>query len=174
MDNIEETRRVRKERAERRAARRLKWAEAAEKKAERLRIDADAMAQAIPFGQPILVGHHSEKRDRAFRARFVSKYDQQAEALRKAKYHRDKADNILTFATRVKGDAERARQQKREEADKLIAIGSRVYDWSFGTGVVVRVNKKTYSIKFDSGGTYARDKSWVQISKTDQMDDRQK
>src|SRR5262245_17265579 len=30
---------------------------------------ARLMAAAIPFGQPILVGHHSERRDRSYRAR---------------------------------------------------------------------------------------------------------
>ncbi|HDY6823612.1 TPA: DUF3560 domain-containing protein, partial [Pseudomonas aeruginosa] len=35
---------------------------------------AKTMASAIPFGQPILVGHHSEGRDRRYRDRIHSTY----------------------------------------------------------------------------------------------------
>jgi Domain of unknown function (DUF3560) len=35
---------------------------------------AQAMASAIPFGQPILVGHHSERRDRRYRERIHRTY----------------------------------------------------------------------------------------------------
>ena len=30
-----------------------------------------------------------------------------------------------------------------------------------GMGEVVRVNQKTYTVRFDSGGTYAEDKSMI-------------
>lgn len=45
---------------------------------------AHKMASAIPFGQPILVGHHSEGRDRRYRGRIESTY-------RKAFEHYEKA-----------------------------------------------------------------------------------
>lgn len=52
---------------------------------------ADTMASAIPFGQPILVGHHSEGRDRRYRARVHATFgkafalhDQAAELDRRA------------------------------------------------------------------------------------------
>ena len=35
---------------------------------------ASLMASIIPFGQPILVGHYSEKRDRNFRAKIEAKH----------------------------------------------------------------------------------------------------
>lgn len=160
-EQIEEIRRVRTERAERRAERRLKWAEANERKASFLSEEAERMASVIPLGQPILVGHHSERRDRAFRSRIDRKYSAASEADRKANYHRQKAANILAFGARVKGDAERARQVKRELADKVIGVGVRVFSPIMGTGVVARINKKTYTIKFDTGGTYTQDKSWI-------------
>lgn len=40
--------------------------------------------QAIPFGQPILVGHHSEKGDRAYRGRAVRKIDKSVELSKEA------------------------------------------------------------------------------------------
>lgn len=49
---------------------------------------------AIPFGQPILVGHHSEKRDRAYRARASGNIDKGCELIDKAAHARSRADNI--------------------------------------------------------------------------------
>lgn len=56
-------------------------------KAERLAAQADAgfarareMASIIPLGQPILIGHHSERRDRNYRARINSTEDRALEA----------------------------------------------------------------------------------------------
>lgn len=52
-----------------------------EDRAERLATEAQAtyarahkMAEVIPFGQPILVGHHSERRDRNYRATIHNTY----------------------------------------------------------------------------------------------------
>jgi len=45
--------------------------------------------------------------------------------------------------------------------DERISKGSRVHDFAFGDGEVIRVCKKSYRIKFDGGFTYARDKSYV-------------
>jgi hypothetical protein len=46
---------------------------------------ADTMAAVIPLGQPILVGHHSEGRDRRYRARFGRLYEKSFEALARAR-----------------------------------------------------------------------------------------
>ncbi len=58
-------------------------------------------------------------------------------------------------------DAERAREAQRAELDKVIGIGSKVYDFAYGDGEVVKVNKKTYMIKWASGGQFTRDKTYV-------------
>lgn len=58
-----------RERREARAERLRGWAEAREAKSAGLHERAEAMAGVIPFGQPILVGHHSERRDRNYRAK---------------------------------------------------------------------------------------------------------
>lgn len=42
------------------------------------------MASIIPFGQPILVGHHSEKRDRSYRAKIRGNFEKGFEALKEA------------------------------------------------------------------------------------------
>lgn len=82
---------------ERQEARRARYKE----RAERARQDANAkanrattMADCIPFGQPILVGHHSEGRDRRFRARIGQVMTQAVEAGKKADYYDQKADGV--------------------------------------------------------------------------------
>ncbi len=67
-------------------------ADALGEKADRKASAADAlhdrahrMADAIPFGQPILVGHHSEKRDRNYRAKMVATMDRAGAATRDAR-----------------------------------------------------------------------------------------
>ena len=68
-------------------ARRERLAVAAEKARAEARAafdGANAMADIIPMGQPILVGHHSEKRDRRYRERITGKMRKGVELSRKA------------------------------------------------------------------------------------------
>jgi hypothetical protein len=46
--------------------------------------ESHRMADAIPFGQPILVGHHSEGRDRRYRSRMAGKMDKACAASKRA------------------------------------------------------------------------------------------
>jgi hypothetical protein len=160
--DIEQIRQQRMEIAQRKADRYLKWADSAMKKYEQI---GGSLAQYNDWqfiSQPILIGHHSENRHRRLRERISRQMEKQSELYKKAEAYRQKAANILNYGTRVRGDAERAREVKREAADQMIVVGTKVKDFVFGIGTVIRVNKKTYSIHFDSGGTYARDKSWIQ------------
>ena len=65
-------------------------------KAQRLADSALArarrMADGIPFGQPILVGHHSEKRDRNYRARIDRTYRRAFDLEATAKHYRERAE----------------------------------------------------------------------------------
>jgi hypothetical protein len=54
------------------------------------------MGDIIPMGQPILVGHHSEGRDRRYRDRIGKTFDKAAEAHNKAEYYRQKANSAGT------------------------------------------------------------------------------
>lgn len=65
-----------------------------DKKAEQLYNSAKKMADCIPFGQPILVGHHSEKRDRNFRKKIHNTFGKSFEAQDKAKHYDQKAETI--------------------------------------------------------------------------------
>jgi hypothetical protein len=76
-----------------------------EAKVERLEAAADAhsntsnhlhdrahkMAEVIPLGQPILVGHHSERGDRAYRGRISSTFEKAHEEHEKAQYYARRA-----------------------------------------------------------------------------------
>lgn len=56
------------------------------------------MASYIPFGQPILVGHYSERRDRATRERISNNFDKSIELSHKADYYEKKAQNFGSFS----------------------------------------------------------------------------
>ena len=85
--NFEERKQNRKDYAESQAAKN-------DKKADDLYNSAKKMADCIPFGQPILVGHHSEKRDRNFRNKIHNTFGKSFEAQDKAKYYEQKAETI--------------------------------------------------------------------------------
>jgi len=69
---------------------------AASKRSEsdRLYNQAHNMASCIPFGQPILCGHHSESRDRNFRKKIHNKFDKSFETAKTADYYKNKAASV--------------------------------------------------------------------------------
>lgn len=87
MNNYEAKQQERKERY-------LQLAEQAEQESRTVWREADKMADAIPMGQPILIGHHSERADRAFRDRIDRKHRKAVELDNKAEYYRHKAENV--------------------------------------------------------------------------------
>ncbi len=66
-------------------------AEQARERGDRLIEDGSQALRQIPLGQPILVGHHSEKRDRNYRKRAVGKLDRGFAEHKKAEYWEAKA-----------------------------------------------------------------------------------
>lgn len=87
-----------RERRGRRAERLRGWADSRDTKASAARDTADAIMDAIPMGQPVLIGHHSQRRherdlDRLDRAARAS-----AEHGAKAAEFRQRADNIEAAA----------------------------------------------------------------------------
>jgi DNA repair exonuclease SbcCD ATPase subunit len=85
---------TRRERLERRAEKRAEWAESRAAKAERAHAGVSRIADGIPFGQPILVGHHSEGRARADQARMHRGMDAAVEHSQMASRHEQAADGI--------------------------------------------------------------------------------
>lgn len=84
---------------ERIEGKRSRYADLAKRKAQEsqsLSDQAHRMGDAIPFGQPILIGHHSEKRDRNYRARIHNTYGKSYEAGKAAEHYEAKAEEYGT------------------------------------------------------------------------------
>ena len=100
------------------------WADKREAKAEAARKRVDEIAGMIPFGQPILVGHHSEKKHRRDADRIHDGMVASIEHQRKADEFRRRADEIEKAAARAvysdDSDAvEKLRQRIAEREEEL-------------------------------------------------------
>ena len=87
MNEYEQRQEARRERYLERAAKADRMAGAASQAAHE-------MGSAIPCGQPILVGHHSEKRHRRDLERIDNKHRRSFELTKTAAYYRGKADGV--------------------------------------------------------------------------------
>jgi hypothetical protein len=82
---------------------------------------ADAIAKYIPPGQPILVGHHSEKRHRKDIERMHGSMSKGRTALEKADYYRDRVAAMET-STIISSDDPEAIPKLSEKLEKLIEM----------------------------------------------------
>lgn len=89
---------AKQERAADRAGRFEDRADTADSRSDALYKRAHTMADAIPFGQPILVGHYSEGRDRRFREKIYNTFGKAFEEADKAKYYADRASTARATA----------------------------------------------------------------------------
>ncbi|MCR2829063.1 DUF3560 domain-containing protein [Acidithiobacillus ferrooxidans] len=78
---------------------------------------ARRMADAIPFGQPILVGHHSEGRDRRYRARIHQNFGKGFDLLKKAEYYERRAKGVNDYA--ISADDPDAVKKLKERVENL-------------------------------------------------------
>ena len=79
------------ERKENRINRLHELSKKAEEKSDSLYNESKRMGDCIPFGQPILVGHHSETRDRNFRNKIHNKMGASVKEADKANHYAGKA-----------------------------------------------------------------------------------
>lgn len=111
---------------ERQAARKARLEAAAEKaraEAHRVSEEASKMASAIPFGQPILVGHHSERRDRNYRDRIWNKQGMAHELFKKAEALEERAEGVGNGGISSDDpDAIAKLSEQLEEAQRLQAL----------------------------------------------------
>lgn len=87
-----------RERREAKADRLREWADKRDVRADAARAAADATFSNIPFGQPMLVGHHSYKADVSRRARATANLGRSFEHSSKAQSMRARADGIDSAA----------------------------------------------------------------------------
>ena len=103
------------------ASRILRFQELADKNktaGDTLHEQAHKMAEVIPFGQPILIGHHSEKSDRSYRNRIHNKFEQAFEAYDKADYYNQKATSAIDNDA-ISSDAPDAIELLKEKLQNL-------------------------------------------------------
>jgi len=113
---------TRRERMEARADRRLDWAESRERKAAAGFNRADAISQRFAGGQPILIGHHSERRARRDQERMHGAMSAGCESQRMAEHHRGKAAGIdRQLARSIFSDDPDAPERLAERIAKLEA-----------------------------------------------------
>ena len=127
---------------ERRAAKLREWADKRTAKANALHEQAHRMAEHIPLGQPILIGHHSEGRDRRYRNRIHNTFGKSFEHQAKAADMNGKAA-VLEQGPRIKEDREAHRQAMRDRIRPFLRVGMKVGTPIYGDSVIVRINKKT-------------------------------
>ena len=124
---------TRRERLERKIERRAEWAEKAAARSSQRFNTAHKIADAIPFGQPILVGHHSEKHARADAARIDNNMRKGCELADLAEHHESKAAGLANQLDRAifsddtnATDALKARiaenEAKRDQMKKINAL----------------------------------------------------
>ena len=112
MNAYEEKQEARRERLETRTAKLRSTGQA--------RIDkAHDMASIIPFGQPILIGHHSERGDRAYRGRIHDNFNKGFETLREADEVAARADSVGTGG--ISSDDPDALAKLKDKMTRLIA-----------------------------------------------------
>lgn len=105
---------------ERRAELRKEWAAKRAAKAEAAFKAAHALGEMVPFGQPILVGHHSEKRARSHAKRIETNMVAGIESERMSVRHERKAATIESRLKRTifSDDADAAENLKKRIADR--------------------------------------------------------
>lgn len=110
MNSYEQKQQQRKERYEARA-------EAARVRSDDLYERGSKALSAIPFGQPILVGHHSERRDKNYRAKHRRLLDKSFEESNKTDYYAQKAESVGTGG--ISSDNPDAIRKLKEKLCKL-------------------------------------------------------
>lgn len=93
------------------------WADKRDVKAEAARARADGISDMIPFGQPVLVGHHSEGRHRRDLGRIRSGYEAEMESRSKADEFRRRAESI---------EAAAGRAVYSDDPDAIAQLGARI------------------------------------------------
>lgn len=141
------------EKQEARKERYLERASKAETKASEHKKTSDRLVEHIPFGQPILVGHHSESSHRNTLKRSQNHMFKMCDELDKAKYYEDKAESVgkggissddpealKQLKTKLNRLQQGQEEMKRINKDfKTLTKGIENYEW------IAILNKITYS-----------------------------
>lgn len=106
------------ERAADRADRFSEYSGNANRRASAAHRAVESICDGIPLGQPILVGHHSERHARRDQERIQNGMRKVVQEMKRTEYWRDRASASLAHAKYLEKPAVRARRIKTIEADK--------------------------------------------------------
>jgi len=156
--NIEEQRKIKKEKAERKA-RRL------ETRARRLLKKAQEIEDSWPKDVIHDIAFNTQPGHIPLRARIIRQQEKVFALREEAKKLFKKAENVRIYGSRIKGDAEREREEKREKLDKEVQVGSRIFCPLYGWGKILKIFKKSYRVEFDRGFVLTVDKSLFELKR---------
>lgn len=105
------------ERAEERAERFEKYSEKRAAESDAAHAAVDRITSGIPLGQPILVGHHSERHARKDAERIENGMRRAIKAFEESNYWKDRAAGAIAAARYKERPAVRARRVKKLEAE---------------------------------------------------------
>jgi hypothetical protein len=159
----ERLRQIRQARRERAADRLEARAEIRTRKAAQHRAKVEPYNDYAFWTEPLKPGHHSYNRHKNLRDRLARHMDQEAALSIEAAQLRQKAKQLRTGRAAIAGDADAARQERRDQADAVIAVGDTVDTCHYGRAVVLKVNRKTYTVRTASGWTTTHDKSFCRL-----------
>jgi len=141
----EALRAYRQDRADRKAARLRERAGKKAVLADQLFDREHRIADMIPLGQPILVGHHSQRRHERDIERIQRLSTQACEAFRESKHLAEVADR-LEAGVSIKGDAEKRHEAHRQKIRETVKVGDIVEAGCYGPKEVIKINRKTLQV----------------------------
>lgn len=133
-----------KERAEHRVVNAERRSQKAAEQSNSLYEKAREMAEVIPFGQPIHIGHHSEKRDRNYRDKIHNTYGKAFKEADKADYYTDKAETAKFTAEGEKYSNPKYLFNRIKESEKYIRVCQRRLGGQYNPGSsIVPISEKS-------------------------------
>lgn len=139
-----------------RIARYKELAEKNELKAKQQSEAATKMASVIPFGQPILIGHHSESRDRNYRKKIGKLYEKSWESQKKAGYYAHKVD-VVTSDDAIRSDDPQAIEKLKDKLGDM----QRMQEFMKATNKLIKNKKLTDEEKISMLAQYQVDKEFA-------------
>jgi hypothetical protein len=103
------------------------------------------IADMIPFGQPVLVGHHSQRRHERDIDRMQSLSSKACAAYQEGQ-HLARVAERLSRPVAIKGDAEARHEAHRQKIRESVKVGDMVNAGCYGKMEVIKINQKTIKV----------------------------
>lgn len=139
----EEARDIKREHLENRSLRYWERSQKWSREASAQRARSDRAVEGIPMGQPILVGHHSEKRHRGALERSRNAMTASVEASNKAGYNASKSDALDRAAAALRPEAIAEQESGRSRVQTLSELISKRFKRDTGATMVRKTAAST-------------------------------